>query len=200
MQSPPRSAGTSHRKRREDWFCHCCGKRNAGGETACSVCGRDESYAQAGLPLPLHGNGGVIFRPSQVPNVLENLHETDSEGWTPLHSACINNNVPLALDLLRYGSLYDAPTLKGYTALHLCVYSGCDRVAEELVNVYKAEINAQTLHEKMTPLHIACQKGRLNLTQFLVQHGADVNAKTVIMRTPLHYAGEIGKFNFFFFC
>ncbi len=60
----------------EYWYCHCCGRKNEvslqKNEVSlqkCLTCGRDESYALAGLPMPLHGRGGMLFRPSQVSKV-----------------------------------------------------------------------------------------------------------------------------------
>jgi hypothetical protein len=44
----------------------------------------------------------------------------------------------------------------------------------------------------LTPLHFACARGHFNVVEYLIEHDADVNAKSSSMRTPLHYATENG--------
>src|ERR1043166_2335663 len=39
------------------------------------------------------------------------------------------------------------------------------------------------------PLHTAAQTGRVRAAAFLVEHGADIHARTARGRTPLHSAG-----------
>lgn len=65
------------------WNCHCCGALNNKDIRNCRVCGRDESYALDGYPLPLHGIGAKLFRPSQVTNIMGEggLYERDSAEW-----------------------------------------------------------------------------------------------------------------------
>lgn len=57
----------------------------------------------------------------------------------------------------------------------------------------RAKVNIATYSEKMTPLHIACQRNWRSIAKFLIEHGADVHALNVIERTPLHFAAEVGR-------
>ena len=66
----------------------------------------------------------------------------------------------------------------GHTELSLAIYSGKDRMAEELL---KNGSNANGLipslkHNNMSYLLFSCLKKNLNLVKVLIQHGADINA------------------------
>ncbi|KAF6083677.1 ankyrin 1 [Phyllostomus discolor] len=43
-----------------------------------------------------------------------------------------------------------------------------------------------------TPLHVASHYGNIKLVKFLLQHQADVNAKTKLGYSPLHQAAQQG--------
>lgn len=64
-----------------------------------------------------------------------------------------------------------------YTALHFAARTGNDRAVAVLIR-YKADVNADG-GAGWTPLHIAVQRGDLDICKALVVAGAKVNAKTV---------------------
>ena len=39
----------------------------------------------------------------------------------------------------------------------------------------------------MTALHFACKKGHINIVKFLIENGAEINAKTDTLRALSHY-------------
>lgn len=174
------------------WYCHCCSAGNTNELKKCRVCGRADSYVLQGYPLPLHGKSVLLFRPSQAVNVLENLHEIDSEGWTALHSACVNGSVDMAKELLKLDSIVNAATDKGQTPLHLAVYAGSFEIVKELIN-FNANVNLKTYFEELTPLHLACSGGWKQICKFLIENGAKVNDKTKMERTPLHCVIPTGR-------
>jgi hypothetical protein len=55
---------------------------------------------------------------------------------------------------------------------------------------YGNDLGLGTLYPtgEVTPLHVAVATQNLHLAQFLLEHGADVNARDATDRTPLHYA------------
>lgn len=174
------------------WYCHCCSAKNVPTVENCRVCGRPESYALPGYPLPFHGQTGKLYRPSQLMNVLDDIHETDSEQWTALHSACANGNTTILRRLLEYKSEIEAITDKGHRPIHLAVFSGNLDCVHELIK-RNADINVATYEEKATPLHMACKKGYAKIAQLLIQHGANIHAKDLLQRTPLHSCAVSGR-------
>jgi ankyrin repeat protein len=96
------------------WFCHCCTAKNLPAWKTCHICGRSDDYASSGYHLPFHGETGKLYRPTQIINVLEDIHEVDSEKWTALHSACANGNTAIVKRLLDYKAEIEAITEKGW--------------------------------------------------------------------------------------
>ena len=47
--------------------------------------------------------------------------------------------------------------------------------------------------EEQTPLHIASRLGNVDIVMLLRQHGADVDATTKDLYTPLHIAAKEGQ-------
>jgi hypothetical protein len=176
------------------WYCHCCRYKNEPDTEKCRVCGRPESYALPGFQLPLHGAGSKLYRPSQLPTIVteEGLFERDSVQWTALHSAAVNGNYPVVDELLKRGCLIDAVSDHGQSALHMASYSGSLQTVQVLVQA-GANVNCATSFEKLTPLHIACQRDWKQIAKYLIDHGADVNAGNVIDRTPLHFVAQTGR-------
>ena len=177
---------------REDWFCHCCGLKNAYKATKCRVCGRPESYAQKGYSMPLHGKGNQVYRPSQVHTVMENVMETDANGWTALHTCACSGNEPLVSNLLKLEIDVDALTMNGETALHLASYSGSIESAMTLLQ-QGAKIDAATSFEKNQPIHIVADRGWKALLLFFLDNGAKPNSLNLIERTPLHLVAANGR-------
>jgi hypothetical protein len=174
------------------WYCHLCLQRNLNVTKNCKTCGRHESYAQDGYPLPLHGNGSKFFRPSQIINVLEDINEVDDVMWTPLHNACVRNNEEMALKLLELCPELDAANDKGQTALHLATLVGSVTIVRELLRK-GADVMCVTKYEKNTPLHMACEGGFRTIADLLVRKGADVTVKNSMERTPFHLAALSGR-------
>lgn len=175
-----------------EWHCNCCTAKNVQEAIKCRVCGRPESYALTGYPLPFHGKNATLFRPSQVINVLDDIHEVDSEKWTSLHAACAAGNLEIVRTLIGYKSQLEAVNNKGQTALHMAIFSGSDEIVQLLIRA-GANVNVATWHEKTTPLHMACEKGFARMTQMLLHAGANVHATNLLERTPLHCAAISGR-------
>jgi ankyrin repeat protein len=181
----------------DEWWCHSCRAKNLPSVDHCSVCGRHESFAQGDLPFPLHGETALLFRPSQVINVLQNVHEVDSVKWTPLHTACSNRNVPMVHELLRLGSVVDALTEKGQTPLHLAVYAGCTESCQALLSK-RAKVNIPTIHEKNTALHLACDGGWRKIVHlligeypFIVSGSCDARRSLPLNTAVIHYNVDV---------
>ena len=147
---------------------------------------------QEGYVLPLHGQGGKIFRPSQILGVLKDINETDEIDWTPLHSACVNNNVETVKKLLELCCNVNAKTDKGQTALHLAIHVGSSEIVMLLLD-HEADANVHTIHEHNSPLHMACEGGYRKIAYELLEAEALVDEPNKMQRTPLHLSALSGR-------
>ena len=176
-----------------EWHCHCCIARNDNADTACRVCNRPRSYANA-PHLPLHDHGKYILRSDQLRTLLPGprLHDSNAKKWTALHSCAAVGNHKLVEELLNQGSEIEATTIEGYTPLHLAAHSGSVETVSVLV-VRKANPNAQTFFEKNTPLHIAVKEGWRSIVHYLIDIGANIHIVNAVGRSPLHVAATKGR-------
>lgn len=95
--------------------------------------------------------------------------------------------------------LYDKPTLvdshspDGWTALHLAAHFGNLEAAKELLS-QGAEVNSVSKNELANnPLHAAVAGNHTRMVAFLIESGADINAKQQGGWTPLHGAAQHGN-------
>lgn len=99
---------------------------------------------------------------------------------TPLQSALIHGREGLARELIRRGADVHAPasSLLGRTALQAaCDYNLPTHFVEYLVDVLGVNVNEPPAKVSgLTSLAGAVTSGSLNTTEFLLDHGADVNA------------------------
>lgn len=124
--------------------------------------------------------------------------------------------VPLAKSLIAHGARVDAGAIAGITPLHVAADEGLSRVSDLLL-AHGADVNATLTDVNVawtggwpfdgepslvwmlydctggeTPLHCAVMSGEPNVVTVLLDHGADVNARTLSGETPLHRAARAG--------
>lgn len=198
-----------------EWYCHCCSYKNKPELDHCKVCGRPESYGQDGYPLPFHNyhnyshsnsysnnhnnshsnsdySNSNVYRPSQIINILDSVHDADDSNYTALLAACANGNYTICKELLKYKSKVDTLTTDGLSALHLAVFANSLECVLLLLQ-HNAEVNAISFTEKNTPLHMACESGNAGIVQALIDCNADVHLRNILLRTPLHCAAISGR-------
>ena len=78
------------------------------------------------------------------------------------------------------------------TYLHFAAYLGDADAAEILLIEDNAEVNAGD-DDEWTALHLAAEKGHVDVAKVLIQNGADVNAVYKYDRTALQWAAEKGN-------
>jgi len=111
------------------------------------------------------------------------INQTESNGMTPLHVACLAGNSTCVERLLSAGcDIGVKTTFKSHedcTALHLASSEGHFSVVETLLkhNSGREVVEARDGHG-CTPLHLACQYGHRECIQKLLLSGADLSAKT----------------------
>ena len=117
--------------------------------------------------------------------------------FTPLHVASCFGKLEIVRLLLDHGADANAETDNGLKLLHQVsfgLYKSKEdgvRIAELLLE-HGAEVDARS-EDHSTPLHIACEYGRLEIVRLLLDHGAEVNAEIVNGLKPLHEVSS-GKY------
>ncbi len=104
------------------------------------------------------------------------LESKGSNGYTPLHRACLAKQVAVAKLLLDKGANVNARDDYQFTPLHRA--SGVpeqDLVLLQSLIDKGSDVNAQG-YNGLTPLHWAAFKGGFRVAKLLLDHGADVNA------------------------
>jgi ankyrin repeat protein len=125
------------------------------------------------------------------------VNARDKDGWTSLHQAAINGRVEIAQVLLDHGANANMETEDGETALHLVSqgeYASQEQGAStaRLLLERGVEVNARR-KDSWTSLHWAAFKGRAEVAQVLLDHGANAKLETKYGETGLHVVSR-GEF------
>ena len=124
-----------------------------------------------------------------------NINATDREGRTPLLVACLRGHVEIVDVLLGKKPQVDIRTQgSGRTALHACVDSGNVNLVRKLMNSFclgpgtgdeKAAFVSAGDNAGWSALHIAAEKGVVEIVETLLQNAAPVDAPNNKGATPL---------------
>jgi ankyrin repeat protein len=151
--------------------------------------------------------------------IKEGADITFRDGTTALHYAVRNNWEDIVKLLIKKGINIEtkipmSPFVniepKLGTALHVAASNGNVEIAEMLIAAMKVriaeDVQDESLHanllkfyteaedwQELTPLHHACQRGKIDMVKLLEAFGVEMNASTSIGYTPLHYAAIEGK-------
>ena len=110
-------------------------------------------------------------------------------GVQPLWLACINGSAPMVRVLLGAGADPNAAPSSGETPLMHAARSGSlDAVRHLLLN--GAEVNAKTPVEEQTALMWALAEKHAEVSRTLIEHGAEVSARSRFGFTPLLFAAR----------
>lgn len=120
------------------------------------------------------------------------VNSKDKNGRTPLHRVYCKDAYGIAKILLDNGADVDARDNDGCTFLHRRAYGGGGGRNEDLDLIkllleYKADISIVD-EDSVTPLHLACARGRPKIIEFLVEQGAAIEVVDSKGATPLHHA------------
>ena len=100
-------------------------------------------------------------------------------GITPMHLAADNNYTPMIRLLLNAGADAESPNPDGETALHLAARAGNTEAAQLLLKA-GARVDAREQFGEQTPLMWAVARRKPAMVELLIQHGADINARSAI--------------------
>ena len=113
------------------------------------------------------------------------LSQTDKDGLSPLHYACMLGKGDITRVLLGEGGLNpNCQTEHGTTPLHFAARNG-RRDCVQLLIEFKATLNISD-ERKWAPLHYACFGGQLEAAEVLTNNKANLNMATDEGYTPLH--------------
>ena len=137
--------------------------------------------------------------------------EAEGEGeWRPIHLAVTHGYALQAPQLTRVlakaGADLDVPCVLGELPLHLACTYGWMAVINELL-ILGAHVDSRTVpcseqvrrlsspesepeDHDVTSLMVAAREGKLETAELLLERGADVNARSAIGRSALHFAAD----------
>ncbi|KAH7643144.1 ankyrin repeat domain-containing protein 49 [Dermatophagoides farinae] len=100
----------------------------------------------------------------------ELINSHDSEGYTPLHRACYQNQIDMVKWLIMNGANVCARTNDGWQPIHSTAHWGHTKILRILL-AYGANINSRT-NGGNTPFHLAAMRANSNrhLIEYLLYH------------------------------
>ena len=120
---------------------------------------------------------------------------TDSFGWTPLSLACHKGHlgvVRLLVSEFKVDMTIQTPN--GSSPLKLAAICNHDNVVRALLSNSQCLVDTKD-QDGYTALHYSCKYGYVDIVKTLVQHKANVNARTDSGDTPLTLAAKHGHDN-----
>ncbi|KAJ0392821.1 hypothetical protein P43SY_009961 [Pythium insidiosum] len=116
----------------------------------------------------------------------------DPVGITALYMACARGQSAIVRLLVNAGATCECMGPSDETPLHIAAQENHLSCVEILLSEGHAPVDAIT-RERSTALHLACQRGNTSVAKCLLDHGADINARTLADETPLLKASRMSN-------
>ena len=113
---------------------------------------------------------------------------------TPLSLACTNANAALVDRLLSAGANPNTPIATGETPLMTCAGTGSAE-AVRMLSARGADVNAKEPSQHQTALMWAAAERHADVVKLLIEHKADLQARTKKGFSALHFAAREGDFD-----
>jgi ankyrin repeat protein len=110
-------------------------------------------------------------------------------GVTALSLACTNGDPAMVERLLKAGADPSIGLPSQETPLMTCARSG-NRVAVEALLARRVDVNVKETGRGQTPLMWAVAEGHLEIARLLIDHGADIHARSTAGFAPLLFAAR----------
>ena len=130
---------------------------------------------------------------------------TTDDGWYPVHLAIMFGYLTAVKELIKeLENFTEIRTPQGYSLLHVAARYNQIEIMDYLIVLYDFVVNSQEVDIEtkfidsrdnqpcQTPLHLAAAACNAEAVRALIQHGANVNAKTLLENTALHIACQKG--------
>ena len=147
--------------------------------TSCSLLHAAVSGGRRSLVMFLLKKGAVV-------------EAEDSCQITPLHVAAREADAEIVNILISNGARVDALDEDKWTPLHYCVFFSANTAVTKSLLDAGANKEAQT-KLKLTPLHLAADRGHTEVVKLLIDAGANKEALAQEQLTPLHVAAYRGQ-------
>eukprot|EP01060_Flectonema_neradi_P001591 TRINITY_DN10967_c0_g1_i1.p1 TRINITY_DN10967_c0_g1~~TRINITY_DN10967_c0_g1_i1.p1 ORF type:complete len:274 (+),score=58.78 TRINITY_DN10967_c0_g1_i1:454-1275(+) len=145
-------------------------------------------------------NGDVLGCDEKIPSAVEavtdkvqNINDQDSDGFTPIHLACISGNLSLCTELLSLKADVNIPDLEGNTPLHSCCKFGASKTASFLLTKTSMDIKAPN-SQGLTAMDLVCSinsSASCKILSLLLSQCPEVlfnPSKHVSGNSPFHWA------------
>lgn len=126
------------------------------------------------------------------------INKAGDDGLSPLIVAVLSANKKAVLTLLKRGADPNQQDKDGDSAMSLAAQM-VDLSFVDVLLQNRGNVNVVNRLTKTTPLFNAIDAHRLENVQFLVQHGANIDAKEEHQETPIHVAGEANQYDIILF-
>ena len=119
----------------------------------------------------------------------EGINERDRVGNTPLHIVSVKGNQNIARKLVEAGADVNARNFDGRTPLMLALFNGHSGLAKFYI---KQGAQLKTHYKKTNALLDAAAGGSVEMADYLLAHGFDINTVDRQKTTALHIAARNG--------
>ena len=107
--------------------------------------------------------------------------------------AVINNNLCFIKKCIDNKINIDISNDRDDSILILAIMNEYIDMIKLIIN-YISDINDNYNYDYMSPLHLACEIGNIEIVQLLLENGADIDVLDNYFMTPLHYASNRNHF------
>ncbi|XP_066434673.1 transient receptor potential cation channel subfamily A member 1 isoform X2 [Eleutherodactylus coqui] len=117
----------------------------------------------------------------------DHINFTDNEKSSPLHVAVQNGRLEVVKACIGYGARVDFKQIDNATPLHFAATQGATEIVRFMVSSYKGDQKIVDLPDgnNETPLHKSCLFDHVELAEYLISMGANIDSVDKELRTPL---------------
>ncbi|KAM3927836.1 transient receptor potential cation channel subfamily A member 1 [Leptodactylus fuscus] len=120
-------------------------------------------------------------------SIEDHINFTDNEKSSPLHVAVQNGRLEIVKACIGYGAKIDLKQIDNATPLHFAASQGATEIVKFMVSSYTGEKKIVDLPDgnNETPLHKSCLFDHVDLAEYLISMGANIDSVDNELRTPL---------------
>ena len=154
-----------------------------------SECPDDIGQCETALHCAIYGDNSDVVRLLVKAGVCVNSQAQPGK-QTPIYHAVLNRKIGMVDQLISLGADVNFKDASHATPLHHAICGQNNEIVRMLIQ-NGAFLEAKTLCDDLTPLHIATIDGLDDSVMLLIDLGASVNEVSAHGETPLHFAAEL---------